>query len=161
MYKCHGNKLFLLNKTNTLLHISSFLIFLMQRKRKANVKQLKPNIFYVAVQLSIFFFVSSPLWIWCATGGDLGWGSRCQGKLAGEVDVHMGKVWATARCPHAATRNQTTSTLPVEIAPCLFRGRCGHGLQRTIQTYPLNTVREAAGCASWGSNPLSVLFLPL
>lgn len=46
MYKCHGNKLFPLNKTNTVFHISCFLIFLMQRKKKANVKQLKANIFY-------------------------------------------------------------------------------------------------------------------
>lgn len=109
MYKCHGNKLFLLNKTNTVFHISCFLIFLMQRKKKANVKQLKANIFYGS-NLAVCIFLSSPLWIFCATAGS---SSR---NLAWRVDVHTGKVWAADRCPCTAITHQTLSTLSVEMA---------------------------------------------
>lgn len=104
MDKCHGNKLFLLNKTNTVLHISSFLIFLMQRKKKANVKQLKANIFYGSSLAVCIFFLSSPLWILHSPAGDL-WAESWQGKQM--------FTWAKCGLPPDALM------LPPDTRPCL------------------------------------------
>lgn len=89
----------------------------MQRNKKANVKQLKANIFYsssLAVCI-FFFFVWSSLNIASYSYRYL---SR---KVAGEVDVHVGEVWATDRCPHAAVRHHTMSTLSAEMAHIFSR----------------------------------------